>query len=197
MKRFPIFGTLGIATLSVMLLSACTEDDSITLYYARCANGLDIKPSNLFGKTSPGETTPSFKSFTDDWEKNDKARDACELLPWSNTDYKINFIKSEVYRRRSMPVHLEKLTDCAIEDKNNWVCKSGRDTIMVVKDGLESLPKENWEYEKARFSVNAFTYWFATFYWFVFSKGPKMGKFISVQNDAIDSQDSKYFLDRK
>jgi hypothetical protein len=188
--------TLGITFLFSLLLISCSSDENVTLYYAKCLNGLTIKPPDLLGKSLSNKLDSSFDT---DWKKNEESRKTCVLLPLSSKDYKINYMKSEIYKKNSnASLHLTKLTDCAIEDKNNWICKLGSDSIVVVKNGLEALPRSNWENnENALFSINSFTYWYATIYMFILGKYPQMGNFIPTQNYAIDSDDTKYFLDKK
>jgi hypothetical protein len=189
----------GILSLFVPLLISCSSDENVTLYYANCLNGLTIKPTNLLGKSLSNKLDSSFDGdlFRADWKKNEESRKACALQPWISTDYKINYVKYEIYQKNSnASLHLTKLTDCAIESKDNWICKLGNDSIVVVKNGLEVLPKSNWERNEknALFSVSSFTYWYATIYIFIFGKYPQMGDFIPRQDYAIDSDDTKYFL---
>jgi hypothetical protein len=129
------------------------SSDELVVYSARCLDGTPILPPTLVIRT---------ETFEQDFQKYQKDRENCVIVPGSRTVYKLNNARAEVYYIGLLS-EPRRLVDCAIFSRTDWACSypdgSGR---VVVIDGLEAIHADDVKPEpRTSFYQRRWQWWVA------------------------------------
>ena len=105
------------------------SSDELVVYSARCTNGIQILPRSLALRG---------KSFDEGFKKYQADRANCEILNRSQTVYKLNKARGEVYYLRIDGP--QRLVDCSIFSRTDWACSftDGSGPVVMI-DGLRAI----------------------------------------------------------
>jgi hypothetical protein len=167
-----ILVTIVVAAV-VLWWASGPASDEVTTYKASCTNGISIRPLLTYPQ-----------SFEEAYRKYHKDRKDCILWHWGRRTYKINLYRSEVYYASRLS-GVERLTNCAIIDSENWKCeypdKSG---YVAIINGLEAQRLEKGERFPDLFSLYRWQYWYVMCYWFLLGEGPR-GEWLIPEQEPL------------
>ena len=173
-----------LATLIVVLLAGIgwwwtgLSSDELVVYSATCTP----EPDQI--QILPLDLALWGKSFDEGFKQYQADRANCRILPFNPTVYKLNKARGEVYYLGLFKT--ERLVDCAIFSRTNWVCSypDGSGKVVII-DGFQAIHADDVNLPGGvRFSLRRWQWWAVTLYWWIGQ--PRGAWLIPEQHEYID-----------